>query len=421
MDLLDLSSEDRLLLYCARTSMDADITRKAKEILDDSRDWDYIVEASMRHGISPLLYWNLKRIDDGKDMPAEVMTELRIIYYKIAAWNMLLYDELSKVLKAFTDVGIDVIVLKGAFLAETIYKNIGLRPRGDLDLLIKKGDLQNAEKELVQLGYAGIIYPTKWHEKLYTQWQTELSEEIQFNKHDKNVRIDVHWNVQPPVIPFQIDINKFWENAQPVKIAGVETLMLVPEDLIQHLCLHLYKHISSSGAPPLQFRWYCDIAEVIRHYGEKINWNYLVQSSKNYGIEEPIYQSLDLVDKYLGAFVPMDVLKALKTVKSNVNIEDIFRSSRMLAGNIKKNEQWREINYLKRLTKIDGLINKAHILFGDVFPCKEFMVQRYSIRNKKLIGAYYLIRFGTALHWGINVLGQLLLYPFKFKSKSKKA
>lgn len=399
------------MLYCARTSMDENIIHKVKGILEGGLDWDDIVECSMDHGISPLLYWNLKRIDDGKYVPAEVMTKLRIVYYKNAARNTLRYDELSKILIAFKDVRIDVIVLKGAFLAETVYKNIGLRPMSDIDILVRREDLQKVKKELVQLGYAGIIYPTKWHEKLYTQWQTELKEEIQFNKHDKNVRIDVHWNVQPPVIPFQIDINKFWENAQPVKIAGVETLMLVPEDLIQHLCLHLHKHINSGAIP---FRWYCDIAEVIRHYEGKINWKYLVQSSKNYGIEEPIYQSLYLVNKYFGAFVPMDVLKDFKTVTSNVNFEDIFKSSMTMEGNIKKRNQWREINYLKRLTKIDGIINKAHILFGDVFPCKEFMVQCYSIRNKKLIGVYYLIHFGIAIQWGINALWQLLLYPFKY-------
>lgn len=413
MDQLNLSSEDRLLLYCARTSVNEDITYKVKEILNDCLNWDYIVESSMRHGISPLLYWNLSKIDNGKDAPEEVMAKLRKLYYGNTARNMYLYDELSKVLNAFKDAEIDVIVLKGAFLAETVYKNIGLRPMGDVDLLIKKEDLQKVKKKLIQLRYHTLVYPTKWHE----QWQNEWAEEIQYTNQDKNVRIDVHWNVQPPVIPFQIDINKSWEDARPVKVANVEALMLAPGDLLQHLCLHLDKHLNNSGAIP--FRWYCDIAEVIRHYEKKINWKYLVQSTKNYGIEEPIYQSLYFVNKYLGAFVPMDVLKDLKTVKSNVNFDDIFRSSRTMEGSLKKKDQWREINYLKRLTKVDGIVNKARILFGDVFPCKEFMMQRYQIKNKRLIGVYYLIRFGTALHWGINALWQLLLYPFK--SKSKKA
>ena len=410
MDQLNLSSEDKLLLYCARTSMSEDITHRVKGILNDCLNWDYIVECSTRHKISPLLYWNLSKIDNGKDVPEEVMAKLRKIYYESVARNRFLYDELSKVLKAFKDAGIDVIVLKGAFLAETIYKNISLRPMGDIDLLIKKEDLHKVKKELSQLMYHAPIYPTKWHE----QWQNEWAEEIHFTNQDKNIMIDVHWDIQPPSTPFQIDINKFWENAQPVKIAGVETLMFAPEDLLQNLCLHLDKELNKGIS---LLRWYCDIAEVIRHYEEKINWKYLVQSSKNYGIEKPIYQGLYLVNKYLWAFVPIEVLNDLKTVKSNVNFEDIFRSSRTMEGDLKKKNQWREINYLKRLTKVEGIRNKAHILFGDVFPCKEFMMQHYSIRNKKLIGVYYLIRFGTVLHWGINVLWKLFLYPFKLKSK----
>jgi hypothetical protein len=413
-DKLNISFEDRLLLFCARTSMNGNITRKAKEILNDCLDWDYIVESSISHRISPLLYLNLSRINEGDYIPTEVMATLKKLYYKIAVRNTLRYDELSKVLKTFNDVGIGVIVLKGAFLAEAIYKNIGLRPMNDIDLLIKKVDLQKVRKELVQLRYVlGIIYPTKWHEKFYGQMQTELGEEIPFMNHDKKVRIDVHWDIQPPQNPFQIDINKFWENAQPIKIAGVETLVFAPEDLLQHLCLHLDKHLVNRGT--IDYKSYGDIAEVIEHYEEKINWNYLIQSSKNYGIEEPIYQGLYLVNKYFGAVVPTDVLEALKTVRSNIDFEDIFRSS--TKGDLKKRKQWREINYLKRLNKIDGIWNKAHILFGDVFPCKEFMMQRYQIQNKKLIGFYYVFRFGTALHWGINALWQLLLYPFKLKSE----
>ena len=415
MDQLNLSSEDKLLLYCARTSVNEDITYKVKEILNDCLNWDYILKSSTRHGIQLLLHWNLSKIDGGKDVPEEVMAKLRKLYYGNVARNMFLYDELSKVLKAFKDAKINVIVLKGAFLAEAIYKNIGLRSFSDVDLLIKKEDLHKVKKELSQLMYHAPdnIYPTKCHE----QWLNEPAVEIQYTNQDKTVKIDVHWDIQPPSSPFQIDINGFWENAQSVKIAGVETLMFAPENLLQHLCLHLNTHINIDAIPFRWYRWYCDIAEVIRHYEGEINWKYLVQSTKNYGIEKPIYQSLYLVNKYLGVFVPTDVLNDIKAVKSNVNFEDIFRSSRIMEGDLKEKNQWREITYLKRLTKVDGIWNKAHILFGDVFPCKEFMMQRYPIRNKRLICVYYLIRFGTALHWGINVLWQLLLHPFKFKSK----
>ena len=137
MDQLNLSSEDKLLLYCSRLSISEDIKHKIEEILNEALDWDYILDCSIKQGISPLFYWNLRKISNGKDVPYEVMKSLEKIYYSNLARNMILYDELGKILKAFKKAGIDTIVLKGAFLAEEIYKNIGLRPMSDIDLLIK--------------------------------------------------------------------------------------------------------------------------------------------------------------------------------------------------------------------------------------------------------------------------------------------
>ena len=409
MDQLNLSSEDRLLLYCARTSMNEDITHKVKGILNDCLDWDYIVESSMRHGISPLLYWNLSKIDNGGYAPAEVLAKLKKLYYGNAARNMYLYDELSKVLKAFKDAGIDVIVLKGAFLAEAVYKNIGLRPMSDVDLLIKKEDLSLVKKELAQVGYTTQQCDlTQWHAE-----QGRLLTHMHIPPYCKHgLSIEVHWDIQTLASPFRIDINTFWGHTQPVTIADVEVLMLAPEDLLQHLCLHLEQHRNSGSAP---LRWYCDIAEVIKYHEGKFNWEYLVKSAKNHGIEVPMYKSLYIVTKYLGTFVPTHVLNDFKP--TNVDCDDLFRRS--IEGNLKKEKEG--LGYFRMLIKVDGIGNKAHLLLGAVFPCKEYMMRYYSIKNKKLIYVYYLFRFGTALHCGINVLGQLLLYPFKFKLKSKKA
>ncbi len=407
MDQLNLSSENKLLVYCARMTMNEDITYNVKEILNRGLNWDYIIEKSRRHGIQSLLYWNLNRTDGGKNVPKEVMAKLKKMYYENAARNMLLYDELGTVLRALKDDGVDVISLKGAFLAEAVYRNIGLRPMSDIDLLIKKEDLHKVKKELARLGYSTPVYPTHLHEKIQNQLQNN---EVHYINQGKKIMIDMHWGIVPSIIPFQVDINKFWENAQPVKIAGIETLMPAPEDSLLHLCLHLDEHINISNAPHPQFKGYSDIVAVIMHYEEKINWKYLVESSKNYGIEEPVYHGLYIASK-LGAFVPSDVLDALKSVKSGIDFEGIISTRIMPIGDVKKKRQLGEISYFKDLVKVDGSRNKVRILLGDVFPCKEFMMQRYKIKNKKIVYAYYLIRFGTILRWGFRFLRQLLFHP----------
>lgn len=119
----------------------------------------------------------LEKISNDKGVPSETIKVLEKIYYSNLARNMLLYDELSKVLSAFKTAEIDVIVLKGVFLAEQIYKNIGLRPMSDIDLLVKEKDLQKAKVELNKLMYyPTIIFPTQLHE----QFQTLLYEELPF-------------------------------------------------------------------------------------------------------------------------------------------------------------------------------------------------------------------------------------------------
>ena len=69
------------------------------------------MQSATRHGIAPLLYRTLSRLDDDSAVPPEVREKLRTAYYKNIARNMLLYQELHTVLKTFNAAGIDVIVL----------------------------------------------------------------------------------------------------------------------------------------------------------------------------------------------------------------------------------------------------------------------------------------------------------------------
>lgn len=407
---LSLSSEDKLLLYCSRLSISEDIKCKIKEILNNVLDWNYIVDCSIKQGISPLFYWNLKKINRDKDVPSEVMKNLEKIYYSNLARNMLLYDELSKILTAFKKAGIDTIVLKGAFLAEEIYKNIGLRPMSDIDLLIKEKDLQKTKMELIKLKYfATTVFQTKLHE----QFQTVFDNELPFIHRDKKIVIEIHWDIQPRQSSYRIDINKFWNNAKQIKIADIETLTFTSENLLQHLCLHIDKHVNLSTAPPAKpLRDYCDIAEVIRRYKDTINWSYLLQSSKDYGIEEPIFQGLSIAKKYFGAFVPDNILIALEPFKPSVCFEEIYKG--LIKDDSNQNNQCLEMNYLLNLKTVNGIWNKSRIIFGCIYPSKEYMVYCYSIRNEKQVYKYYLIRLGRALQWGLTILCQLPHYFFRF-------
>ncbi len=402
---LNLSPEDKLVLYCSRIDICEDVKHKIEEILNNNLDWKYIINCCVKQGISPLFYWNLSRIDKDKSLPYEVVRNLEEMYYSNLARNVLFYDELGKVLTAFKRASVDAIVLKGAFLAEEIYKNIGLRSMTDIDLLIKEEDLQKVEYELTKLKYSAIkvIFPTKLHEKFQTVWTNEL----QFIHEAKKIIIEIHWGIQPPQIHLNVDINKFWENSKPTRIAGIDTLTLSSEDLLQYLCLHLQKHLTSMDAPPAKpLRDYCDIAGVTKHYEDTINWNLLLQSSKSDGIEDPVFQNLLIASRYFGAFIPENIILKLETVKPAVYFEEIFNGTIKETSN--QRGSWDVFDYFTNLKKVDGTWNKICILFGNVFPSKEFIIYSYSIKNEKCYYFHYLTRINTVLHLGLSIFSKQL-------------
>ena len=64
-----LSAEAKLVLYCARSWLDDAYAEEVTSVLNDSIDWDSILQSATRHGIAPLLYRTLSRLDDANTVP----------------------------------------------------------------------------------------------------------------------------------------------------------------------------------------------------------------------------------------------------------------------------------------------------------------------------------------------------------------
>jgi hypothetical protein len=382
--------------------MNKNTANELKKVLNEDLNWDYIMKRAIKEDISSLVYWNLRRIEEGKKLPETVMAQLKKKYLETVGQNMLYSYELGRILKTFKDAGIATICLKGAFLAESIYQNIGLRSLSDIDLLIRDTDLQMTKTVLPQLRYQPVdVYPTEWHE----QWWTLLckNQQIVYVNMKKKVFLEINWHIQSLSSPFEINIDTFWKNAQPVTIADVEALAFAPEDLLQHLCVHLYKH-GIQGATRL--KWYCDIAEVIEFYGEKISWKYLLESTRNYRTEEPMYSGLYSVKAFLGASVPSHILNKLNP-DIYITFENMFGKK---FKSLKKKKSLRKTNYLFTLKEVDGIWKKIYLLLKDIFPSKKFMIRHYSIKKKSLVYVYYFLRLGAAFKWGIFLLQQTFSY-----------
>lgn len=77
-------------------------------------------------------------------VPSDLKQNLRDAYLQATARNMVILHHAGTVLKALSERGLEVIVLKGLYLAEVVYSGIGLRTFEDIDLLLRRRDLPAA-------------------------------------------------------------------------------------------------------------------------------------------------------------------------------------------------------------------------------------------------------------------------------------
>ena len=379
---MDQQTEDELLLYCL--GMGTDKTRAARLEQLSTADWDDVIQQSARHGVTPLLYQRFTTTSTGTLIPTRVMQRLREIYLYSAKENIRLYHELSKVLKTLQNDDIPVIALKGAHLAEVVYGNIALRPMGDVDLLVRKTDLSRVEEKLMEIGYG--CSP----ERPSIEEQCEKAQHLfGFTKPDVFL-IEIHWTIEHPTSLFKIDLDGLWSRAWPAIIAGVEVLVLSPEDLLLHLCLHASFHHKFR----IGLKSFCDISETVRHYRDEMDWEQVQLRARQWGASKCAYLTLHLARELLEAAVPDEVLDTLKPDGFDLQLvawakEQIFADesdSPSLSPNLA--QFWGP----KRLQ------DKVILFLKSAFPSPEIMARMYPAPpDSPRIYLYYPVRLKDLL------------------------
>jgi len=373
--------------------MPEDALNKVKDIISHSFNWEEVLETAIWHGIVPLLYNNLKNIREDHLIPREIMDRLRTAYHENLARNMYLYAELRGILEALREKDVEVILLKGAALAKTVYGDIGLRPMGDIDLLVKKEALPYAEKTMHESGY-------HFHGDMSPEWYREVHHHISYVHPDKNILVEIHWHIAQESHPSRIRvmeneiIENWWEGAQAIEFSGNKAHILCPHDLIMHLSLHFLKHrfndiigVFSSKGALIQL---CDIFQTLKYYKDEIDWIRLKSEAKKYGIESLIYTTLFIVREIMGEHD--DVFhNAFRGFRSEDFDKELVRliKRRIL---IRDDDRTRIPTTLIQSQIAHTFQEKLKILRRGIFPNPEVISKKYSLPlTSKMLYFYYVI------------------------------
>lgn len=244
---------------------------------------------------------------------------------------------------------------------------------------------------------------TKYH-SLRDSWK-EHPFHLRFVKENGGypVIIELHWDIARN--PVDVEITEVMQRVVPANIGGIDAHVMCPDDLLLYLCWHTANH----HFPRLI--WLCDVAQVIKAYGENINWDVIIERSKRWKISRAAYCSLYLAKNILGAQAPEKVLLTLQLL----NIETQVFQFVML--NMEYKEEIMQIRnslltIALKLLIIDRLKDRVFFFLNYVreltFPNISYIKVRYSISKPKLAKLYQFLHpfilIYEGVFWGLEII-----------------
>jgi hypothetical protein len=258
-------------------------------------DWARLAEAACRHNVGPFMYNRLK--EDLSAAPRAVAEQLHDVYLESAASSLRLRCELARILREYRSQGIQVVPLKGAYLADAVYGSAALRTMVDIDLLVQPADLSRAVECLRALEY-------------YAEYTFDPRAEQAISQHMPPMRaegrtpVELHWTLANPgcgVRLGQSELNGIWSRVVPATIAGEQTLVLSREDLLLHLCMHAsVQHCFGE----VGLRPFADIAEVVGRFGGTLDWTQFTTRTNQWGVANGVRMVLTLAQEWTDLVVP---------------------------------------------------------------------------------------------------------------------
>ena len=365
--------EDRLVYSLAKVDIDANTNQEIKKILSPGLNWAYFFEQANNQGVAALAYKSLSGIDYARSIvPETILARLASCYYSVACRNTLLTEKLSAILDYFQKARIQIILLKGMALIQTIYPNISLRPIYDIDILIHPQDFPVAKAGLEALGYFNSAF---YREDFY-------QDNIMVDVHEELINIT---RIKSRRKAHRIDMDEFWKNSLAIEINGQGARILSPEHTLMELCLHLTLHHGLQG-----LIWFVDIARLIEYYKNEIDWNKFIKETSDYRINRPVYYALFYVNKILRQDIPEYVLNQLKPERQNLLERKIFNL--ILSGRTLEN-----IRFFFTLTAMENLWDKLSFFRDITFPSTKTLSAKYNISSRTSLPFCYIIHFNSIL------------------------
>ena len=214
-------------------------------------------------GCGGLGWWAVRSTTWAEDPGAALLRQAFRLHSLQAARHRLAVEE---VLECFNRNGLEPVAFKGWTLAR-LYAHPGLRPFGDIDLLVDTADEPAARRAITELP-------------------------VQFRG-----LVDLDMRVLRRFLPDR-SFAELLSRARSETVGNSRCLVLAPEDHLRLICLHQLDH---GGWRPL---WLCDVGAFVERLPPGFRWELCLQGNPR--LSDSVVALLSLAEELLGAALPRE-------------------------------------------------------------------------------------------------------------------
>lgn len=381
-------------------------------------NWGELVTTARAEGVAPLLYQTLEARGMPAGIPSPLHDQLWKSYHTTATRNLIAYREISRILSLLAviwqpahavagapptteppplrDRGETpgVLLLKGAALAATLYDNIGLRPFGDVDILVPRPALEGAREALGMLGYSEAVPDLV--EGLGEAVRKELL--LRGGPHNQ-VAVELHWGLIAGDNDWRtVPTDWFWATSEPWSPAPQQMMLETGESFVEAtasipvrqmaptpLLLYLAAHLMlQHGGGQAGLLWYYDIDLLIRRRGAEIHWGDLIDQAVAFRWVAALHAALAETQTRFETPFPEGLLDRLRDA-AEPHVARLV-AQKTAAGRSPVLANW------ANLTTVAWPL-RLRLLLGLVVPSRERMQWRYKPQPAWLWPLYYPYRW----------------------------
>ncbi|MEQ9640208.1 MAG: nucleotidyltransferase family protein [Alphaproteobacteria bacterium] len=247
----------------------------------------------------PLVFHNLHRLGVRDPLMGRLKGTYRMSWVK----NHKLFAAIAPVIEALQSAGVDVMLLKGAPLVASYYRNPALRPMADVDLLIRPRDVDVAIRTVVDMG---------WHSFApFSNDYRRFRHALQFID-EAGTEFDLHWHALYEFCQDAAD-DVFWRDAERFDFAGLSVVMPNPSLMLFHTVVH---GVRWNEEPPI--RWIADATQILRCRNIDLDWDLVVRLAVDRQVVERLRLGLEYLHATFDAPMPRHVLSTLQDHRSTL-------------------------------------------------------------------------------------------------------